>query len=310
MGQFTNLDANGSAFFNRQLELIKSRSYDVLYADLIARSLFPVSSEGGLGITAITYRTYDQVGMAKLINNYAGDLPRADIEGKETTIPVKELGISFGYTVKEIESSRLTGLGLDQRRGNAARRGNEQMVNDIAYKGDSDAGLPGFLTNPNIPVTAVGGGDWASKTPDEILFDINDLFADVFENTKMKERADTLLIPPSQWSLISSTARSANSDTTILQYIVQNSPFLNSADNIIPVNELIGAGNYIVGGTPDADVMVAYTRSPDKLQLEIPFDLQFMAPQERGLEIIIPGISSIAGVNVYYPLSAAFAEGI
>lgn len=306
--RYTHLDATGAVFFNRQLELIKSRSYDVLYADLIARNLFPVSNEGGLGITAITYRTYDEVGIAKLINTYSGDLPRADVGGQETTIPVKEIGISFGYTIKEIESARLTGFPLDQRRANAARRANEQAVNDIAYNGNADAGLPGFLTNPNIPSGTVvdpgGGTEWSTKTPDEILFDINDIFADVFEVTKMKERADTLLLPPAQWSLISATPRSANSDTTILEYVVQNSPFLTSADNVIPVNELAGAG------TSGVDMMVAYTRSPDKLQLEIPYELQFLANQERGLEIIVPGLSSIAGVNVYYPLSAAFGEGI
>ena len=72
------LDADGAVFFQRQLEHIKSKSYDVLYADLIARTLFPVSNEGGMGVTSITYRTYDQIGSAKIISAYADDLPRAD----------------------------------------------------------------------------------------------------------------------------------------------------------------------------------------------------------------------------------------
>ncbi len=307
--QFKHLDDVGAAFFQRELELIKARSYDVLYADLIARTLFPVNNEGGLAITSITYRTYDKVGAAKLINNYAKDLPRADVGGKETTIPVKEIGTSYGYTIKEIAASQLTGRGLDQRRANAAVRAVEEEVNDIAFFGRTDAGLPGFLTNPNIPVVTVVNGaggtpQWTTKTPDEILFDINDLFADIFENTLMKERADTLLLPPQQWTYIASTPRASNSDTTILSYVTQNSPFLNSEDDVIPVNELVGAG------TAGVDIMVAYTRSPDKLELEIPFELQFMAPQEEGLEIVVPGLNSIGGVNMYYPLSAAIAEGI
>ena len=82
------LDADGAFFFQRQLEHIKAKSYDVRYAELKARMLFPVSNEGGPGITNITYRTYDQVGSAKIINAYADDLPRADVNGIETTIPV------------------------------------------------------------------------------------------------------------------------------------------------------------------------------------------------------------------------------
>ena len=70
-----------------------------------------------------------------------------------------------------------------------------------------------------------------------ILFDINDLFADIFETTKMVEQGNTLLVPPSQWSFIMSTPRSTNSDTTIAQYIVNNSPYINSMEDIIAVNE-------------------------------------------------------------------------
>ena len=303
------LDDVQGVFFQRELELIKAQSYDVQYADLIARNLFPVSNEGGFAITSITYRSYDKVGAAKLINNYAKDLPRADVGGKEVTIPVKEIGTSYGYTIKEIAASQLTGRSLDQQRANASRRAVEEEINDIAFNGRTDADLPGFLSNPNIPtVTVVNGAggtpEWTTKTPDEILFDVNDLFGDIFENTKMKERADTLLLPPQQWNYIASTPRASNSDTSILQYIVKNSPFIMSEDNIIPVNELVGAG------TAGVDIMVAYTRRPDKLQLEIPGELQYFAPQEQGLEFVIPGMSSIAGVNVYYPLSAAIGEAI
>jgi len=145
------IDADGAVFFQRQLEHIKARSYDVLYAALKARELFPVSNEAGPGVTNITYRTYDQAGAAKIINAYADDLPRADVAGKETTIPVRSVGISYGYNLDEIQSSQLTGLGLDQRRANAARRSVEQIVNDVAYFGDATSGMPGLFDNPNIP---------------------------------------------------------------------------------------------------------------------------------------------------------------
>ena len=303
------MDADGSVFFQRQLEHIKARSYDVLYADLQARMLFPVSNEAGKGVTTITYRTYDRAGSAKIINAYANDLPRADVAGKETTIPVRSVGMSYGYDLDEIQASQLTGVGLDQRRANAAARAVEETINDVAYNGDTESGLPGFLTNPNIPVATLPDGAgasplWVNKTPDEILLDINDLFADVFETTKMKERADTLLLPPAQWSLIMTTARSATSDTTIAQFVVANSPYLKSLDNIIPVNELTGAG------TAGIDLMAAYTRSPEKLELEIPVELEWMPVQEKNLEFVIPGRARLGGVNVYYPLSAAFGEGL
>jgi len=305
------LDADGAFFFQRQLEHIKARSYDVQYAELQARSLFPVSNEGGPGVTSITYRTYDQVGAAKIIQAYADDLPRADVAGKETTIPVRSVGISYGYNLDEIQASQLTGAALDQRRANAAMRSVEQKVNDVAFFGDAPSGLPGLFDHPNIPTGAVVDGvggtkDWASKTPDEILFDVNDLFADIFETTKMVERGNTLMLPPAQWSYISSTPRASNSDTTILMFLVQNSPYLNSVDDIIPVNECSSELNPNLS----TDAMVAYDRNPDKLQLEIPVELEMMPVQQKNLEFVVPGRNRLAGLNIYYPLSLAIATGI
>lgn len=304
------LDADGAFFFQRQLEYVKSKSYDVRYADLVARSLFPVSNEGGAGITSITYRTYDQVGSAKIINAYADDLPRADVKGKETTIPVRSVGTSFGYNLDEIQSSQLTGAALDQRRANAARRAVEQVVNDVAFYGDAESGLPGLFSNPNIPTgSVVNGGtgtEWVNKTPEQILFDINDLFNDIFETTKMVERGNTLLLPPAQWAYISATPRSSGTETTILQYLVKNSPFLSSEADVIPINECTASLNPLLS----ADAMIAYDRNPDKLQLEIPVELEMMPVQQKNLEFVVPGRSRIAGLNIYYPLSIAIATGI
>jgi len=305
------LDADGAFFFQRQLEHIKARSYDVQYPELQGRSLFPVSNESGPGVTSITYRTYDQVGAAKIIQAYADDLPRADVAGKETTIPVRSVGISYGYNLDEIQASQLTGAALDQRRANAAMRSVEQKVNDVAFFGDAASGLPGLFDHPNIPTGAVVDGaagtkPWTTKTPDEILFDVNDLFADIFETTKMVERGNTLMLPPAQWSYISSTPRSANSDTTILMYLVQNSPYLNSVDDIIPVNECSADLNPNLS----TDAMVAYDRNPDKLQLEIPVELEMMPVQQKNLEFVVPGRNRLAGLNIYYPLSLAIATGI
>lgn len=308
MEQFRNLDADTSVFFSRELEHIKAKSYDVQYQDLFARQLFPTDNSAGAFARSITYRTYDRVGMAKIISSYAKDLPRADIAGFETTSPVRVIGLSFAYNVDEVLASKQTGRSLEQRRANAVQRGTEETFDRIAFFGDTKSNLPGFLSNPNIPSSAVvdpgAGTEWVNKTPDQILNDVNVLFGSIFTNTLQKERGNTLLLPTANWSLIASTPRSSTSDTTILQYLVMNSPYLSSEADIIAVPDLTGAG------TGGIDLMVAYDRNPDKLTMEIPLELQFLAPQEVGLEIQVPSWAKTGGVIVYYPLSIRFAEGI
>lgn len=305
----TVLDAEGAAFMQRELEYIKARTYDVNYPDLPARSLFPVSNEAGPGVTSITYQTYDQVGSAKIINAYANDLPRADIHGKETTIPVRTVATSFGYNIDELEAGRLTGKPLDQRRASAARKAVEIEINKVAFNGSPADGLPGLLNNPNIPTGnvpngAAGSTNWSNKTPAEILADVNDIFNEIFQNTSMVERGNRLIVPPAQWGILATTRVDAVSDMTLLTFIVKNNPYIGSESDVIPVNELTGAG------TGGADIMVAYDASPEKLELEIPVELQFRPIQERGLEFIVPGTSRFAGLNIYYPMSLNIKEGI
>lgn len=300
------LDADGAFFFQRQLEHIKARSYDVKYAKLKARELFPVSNEGGKGITHITYRTYDSVGAAKYIHAYADDFPRADVSGKETSIPVRPIGSSYGYSLDEIQAAELTGAPLEQRKADACVRAVEEEINNTAFFGNDEVGLVGLFNHPNIPTGAVAGGDWTVKTPSQIIDDINGLFTDIFETTKMVEQGNTLLLPPSKWSYIMSTPRSTTTDTTIGQYIVNNSPYISSLADIIPVNECASTNNPALA----SDAMVAYDRNPDKLQLEIPVELEMRPPQERNLEFVIPARARFAGLNVYYPLSVAIGTGI
>lgn len=304
--KYVNLDSGETIFFARELELIKSKSYDVKYADLKARSLLPVSGEAGPGAESITYRQYDHLGVAKLISSYANDLPRSDVKGREFTSPVRSLGASYGYNLQEVRAAKMVGKPLEQRRANAAKRAVMQLENTIAFKGDSASGLGGFISNPNYSVVSVGAGagggtTFKTKTPDEILKDLNQVANTPFSVTLGVEMPDTLLLPLDQYTLISSTARSANSDTTILEYFLKNNPFIKSVDWL---NELKGAG---LGGS---DAMMAYRKDPDALTLEIPQDFEQLPVQEKGLEFEIPCHSRIGGVLIYYPLSIARGDGI
>lgn len=307
MKQFTHLDSDDTIFFTRQLEFLKAKSYDIKYAELKARALLPVSFEAGPGAESIRYEQFQNTGMAKVIANYADDLPRADIKGKEFVSLIKSLGASYGYSVQEVRAARYAGKPLEQRRANAAKRAIGQAENTIAWFGNTDYNIPGFLTNPNIGVyTLPADGTGASttllsKSPDQILRDLNGMVNQVFSVTKGVEQPNTLLLPLAQYAYISSVARSANSDTTILEYFLANNPFIKSVDWL---NELTGAGS------SGRDIAVAYVKDPDHLTLEIPQDFEQMNVQERGLEFIIPCHERIGGVIMYYPLAVIQAVGV
>ena len=303
------LDATGSVFFTRQLEHIKAQTYDVKYPEFGYTKLFPISQEVPTGITSITYRTYDQSGLAKLINSYAKDLPRVDIAGAETTVPVHSVGAMFGYSIKEINQARLTGLTLEQRRANACRRAIERKLNDIAFNGDAAANLLGLFTDPNVPSGnapngAGGTPEWSTKTAAEILTDVNRGFREIFEDSNGVHRGNRMAVPTSQWSYLMETPLGTDYNKTIAGFLVANSPYLKSLDDIVPAVELDGAG------TAGVDVAVFLQYDPEMLQFELPQDVMYHPEQLRGLEYQIPATAETGGLNIYYPVSLFLLEKV
>lgn len=307
--KYAKLDANESIFFEKELEAVKSRSFDIKYPELKARQLIPVSTEAGAGAESIKYEQYEQVGMAKIIRDYSCDLMSADIVAREYISPIRSLGACYRYSVQEVRAAQLAGKPLQQRKADSARRAVMQKENNIAFFGDADNGLNGLLSEPNIPVVTLPADGATSQTtfadkigtPDLIIRDLNNIANSIVDVSKGVETPDTLLLPVSQYTLLSSTPRSSTSDTTILQYFLSNNPFIS---NVEWVNELKGAG---AGGT---DVALAYRRSPDALSLEVPQDFETFPPQDKCLSFEVPVHMRTGGVIVYYPLSLAKAEGV
>lgn len=302
-----HLDADESVFFARELEFVKTRSYDKKYAELKARTLIPVSSEAEPWADAIVYESYDQVGQAKMIAGYSDDLPRADVKGQEFINPVKSLGSSYGYNVMEIRKSRARGKNLEQRKANAAKRAILQEENRIAFLGDAKTNLKGFLNHPNVPTVTIpndGTGTtitWSTKTPAQILRDLHLLANTVMNNTLGVETADTILLPRTNYLIAASTPWSTSNDgRTILEIFLQQAVTVKNVDWL---NELETAG---VGPSKR---MVAYRRDPEALTLEIPQDFEQFDPQPRNLEFVVPCHSRIGGVLFYYPMSAVYGDG-
>lgn len=320
---------DASVFFARELDYVKAQSYDVEYPELTALNLFPQTSEADEGADTITYYTYDKTGLAKIIDNYSTDLPRADVIGKPSIARIESIGVSYGYSAQEMRASRLAGKSLDARKGESARYQNDNIINRIAWRGDEGSGLMGVLSNgQNIPLYLIGAGGtsnktkWTEKTADEILNDVNGMAKQVAKITKNVERPDTLCVPAEVYMDIS-TRRIPDTSTTVLSFILEHAPYIKEvistaeldADSTDTNPYAVSGVSYTVNGqsyTTSAGVGVAFLFKNDakKLTLEMPMAFRQYPIQVKNLETIIPCESRTAGVIVYYPLSALIAVGV
>ena len=305
-----------SVFFARELDHVKAQAYDVEYPEMTALHAFPTSSEVDAGAETTTYYSYEKTGLAKIISNYATDLPRADVKGKPSTSVIKSVGDSYGYSVQEMRASRMAGKSLDARKSESARYHSDYIVNKIAWAGDKENGLVGVLSEENdVPLYVLAQGEsgkteWKDKTADEILADIAGMLAQVAHATKKVEKPDTLAIPAEAY-IILENRRIEGTASNLLSYIMDN---LKSIKEIISCPELdadaTDTNPYAADNGSGKGVMLLYKNDPRKLTIENPLPFMQYPIQTQGLEMIVPCEARTAGAIIYYPLSLLIAPGI
>lgn len=298
-------DSAESVFVERQLLTLRAKLYEPKRGPYQARALIPVTNEDDPGAKTIAYQIVDAVGVAKIVSDYAKDFPRVDVFVREEYAPLKSLGDSYGISVDEMRTAAFAKRPLSPMKANAARRAVDQLFERIALLGDSPNGLVGMFALPNVTVLtaatkAATGTTWAVATPDEILKDLNKIVSTVRTTTNDNEYIDTILIPIAQHNQISTTARSANTDTTILEFFLKN----NKGIEVVSVARIAGKG------TAGVDRAMGYRKDPDVIEISEPLPFTQSAPQMEGREMVTYCESKMSGVINKLPLACVYMDGI
>lgn len=298
------LDAGETALFARQLTHLVTKLQETRYPELRARDFIPVDGSINPGADSFVWRGYDWAGMAKIISDYATDLPTIQVVGGEVAQGIKTLGVSYEYSVQELAAASMAGYAISLEKARLARRANENAIEQLAAFGNPSENLPGFLNNANIPTLTIVGftGDWPTATGEEMLADLNAIANAVVTTTLGIWIPDTLLLPISRYSLVMTKPYSTTVPTPVGRLFLDQSPYVRNIDQWSFLN------------TADAELdgprAVIYKRDPDVVQFVIPQEFTQLPPQPRGLAFSVPCYSRIGGVSVKNPLGAAYVDGI
>jgi hypothetical protein len=231
------------------------------------------------------------------------------VVGKEIPTKVLTLGDSYGYNVVEVEHAQYSGVNLEMYKAQAVRRAMDIKINQLAWFGDEDAGVTGFINNPNLSaVTLAADGNqnggssstkFIHKTPDQIIRDVTQLISAINLATNNVENPNMVLFPTEAFDHIVMTPRSQFSDLTILEFLRRSHPDVRFEK----VGELDGAG------TEGADLMIAGRFDPDVVRLEIPERFRQLPVEKRNLEYVVDCICRFIGVTVTIPMAFSKASG-
>lgn len=286
----------------RQLDYVKSQTYDRKLPPMNGLALVPQENDVPEWAETVIYYAYDQVGMAKVIANYADDLPRADVAGKEVRAPVRTIGDSYGYNINELNASAALGTNLPTRKAAAARLAVERKLNKIAMVGDEDYGLFGLTNHPNLPELISGTtGDWQnqSTTAAQIVADVNIIYQKVVTQSQGVHTPNTLALPSKSLAASKTKFMADTGGKSAFQIIRETYPNLRLLGLPEFDNQTVGDTITIAG---EFDAMNAF------MQVVMPFNQ--LPAQPRNLELVVPCMARSSGVSLAYPLAFVKVEGI
>lgn len=299
------LDANETAFLERELTQLRSKIYEVKYAELMARSFIPIATDIAASADTYSFPVLDQVGQAKVIANGPDDLPRVDVKMTEVTGKVYTVGDSYGWTLYELMEAARVARPLSQMKARAARRAMETEIDAMLCTGQttqqSNLVTTGLLNNAAVDALGVATMDhWVLNVTsgDQQVAEINAVVNEMIVTSKQVFIPDTVLLPTARFNVLANT-RLANSDLTALDWLLKTNKRITS---VMEWYKLDGAG---VGGK---DRMVVYKRDPEVLEGVVPQEFMQLPPQPRNLEFVVNCTARAGGTKVYQPLGIRYAD--
>lgn len=236
----------------------------------------------------------------------------------KTANPLTLWAMEIKYTLPELESAQKLGRPVDQQKYKAMQLKHQMDIDEQVYTGDAQLGFTGLansalVTAGNVANGAGGTPQWTTKTPDEILADVNQLLNDTWEASAWAVMPSELRVPPAQFGYIVSQKVSNAGNVSILEFLKQNNlcKAVGGRElNIQPLKWLVGGG---VGGTlgdPNTtNRMIAYTKEHDRVRF--PMTLLQRTPIEyRSLFQITTYFGRLGVVEFVYPETVRYADAI
>lgn len=216
-----------------------------------------------------------------------------------------------------VDSQKFQSIGrsIDSILDRGIRLNYNKSIDQLVYKGFTNVGITGLINNSSVVRSdatpgAAGTATWATKTVDEILWDINKALVEAWAASEYDESAiaNHILLPPAKYAYIQSTRIGTSGDESILSYILKNNLAVNQGKTleIVPCRWCTGAG------TGQTDRMMVYVNDKDFVYFDLPVPLTRAMTQPVALQFAYITIfaAQMGEVKFLYNQPARYVDGI
>lgn len=314
-------DQQALAFVQGQSFKVNQRVYETRYPDWDFGRLVFVDTAGPEWAPGILTYTSDISGRANWQSGYAKDVPLADVSQSQSLRNFQLAAIGYQWNIEEVNSAIQVGSSLPDRRARAARLAYMKFMYDLTLKGSAEKGLGGLINYSGVTATtapADGTGSvttWVdedgvgTKTPAQIVRDINLALQGIYLSTYEQEMADTILLPVEAYNYIASTPYSATTMETILSFVQRTNIYTLTTGQPLTIRTVRELSTGDAAGTGGR--MVAYKNDGDFVKLHLPMPHRFLPVYQDGpLNFTVPGIFRTGGLELLTNAGMRYIDGI
>lgn len=308
---------SGMAFLNAELEKRDPRLLEPLQSVTWTRDIVAKTGGGWVEFTSNYFVDYATTGGNEngIIGGETNDIPIMQANTQKDVWKV----FTFANILKVpfVDQAKLQSIGrsLDDILDKGIRLNYNKSIDNLVYTGLPSMNVYGLVNNPDVVTSAAPNGGagtstWQTKTPDEILDDVNALIVATWTASEydLTGMANHILIPPQQYAYLVGRKVSDAGNISILQFLLENNIARNQGVDlvIVPSRWCTGAGT---GGT---DRMVAYVNDEDRINFDLPVPLSrvMTQPQVTEMAYLTAYAAQLGQVKVLYDTCIRYMDGI
>lgn len=310
--------ASGQAFLVSELEKRDMLVRTPLTSYTYTRDI-PIRVGGGwadyVSAMSVGYGLTGGAGEGMVTANAADGIPLVQADFSKDAW--KAHAISAGTRVFWIDMMKgnMTGRNIDTLLRDGLRLAYDKHMDQNVYVGIPAYGTTGLVNNPDVTATTVANGaggtaTWATKTPDEILNDVNTAILDAWAASGYDLDAipNHIILPYEQYNYIATTRVSALAEKTILTFLLDNNVARANGSDLF-----IGATAWCKGaGTGSTDRMVVYCNKERYVAVDelVPLTRAMTSTNAERFSYDTAYAGNVSECEIFYAQTLVYADGI
>lgn len=310
--------ASGGAFLVSELE-----KRDPLIRKPLTSFTYPrdivIQSGGGwvdyVSAMSVAYGITGGAGASPVTAGGANGIPVVQASVDKGVYKAHVFAAALRVMFQDMQRSNYIGRSLDNLLQDGVRMAYDKHMDENTYVGIEEYGTTGLVNNPDVTETTAANGaattsTWATKTPQEILKDVNDALTAVWAANEYDETAvpNHILIPYEQYNYILTTMVTDLATETIYDFLMKNNVAAKNGGSLF-----IGATRWCKGaGTGEKDRMVVYVNHERFVKEDelVPMSRIMSAPNVANVCYDTAYMANISEVQLFYPTSMLYVDGI